>query len=611
MDQSRIRNFCIIAHIDHGKSTLADRFLEMTGTISRREMAEQVLDAMDLEREKGVTIKAKAVRMAFTAKDGQSYELNLIDTPGHVDFGYEVSRALAACEGALLVVDAAQGIQAQTLANVYLALEGDLKLIPVVNKIDLPSAEPERVAQELVDTLGFSPDEIMFASAKEGTGAGELLQAIVDRVPPPSGDAEAPLRALIFDSKYDAYKGVLAYCRVIDGRIDGRRKLRLMSNSLAVEPLEVGVFRPGLESMGALSTGEVGYVATGLKNVKDCRVGDTLTDDGHPAATPLPGYRPAKSMVFAGLYPQQGNEYPLLRDALDKLQLTDASLHYTPESSDALGFGYRCGFLGLFHMEIVQERLEREYGLDLLATAPSVEYQVTKTDSSEIVVDSPAELPVPQEIEQIREPWMDISVVCPDRYIGAVMELVTGNRGEFKRMEYLQHGVLQDDGSKKGEGRVLLEYRIPLSEILVDFYDELKSRTQGYASLDYTFSEYRPAPLVKLDILVNGEPVDALSLITHREAAVYQGRQLVEKLRSLIPRQMFDVPLQAAIGGRIVARETIRAMRKNVLAKCYGGDVTRKRKLLEKQKEGKKRMKRVGNVEIPQEAFMAVLRLDK
>jgi len=611
MDPSRIRNFCIIAHIDHGKSTLADRFLEMTGTISRRDMSEQVLDAMDLEREKGVTIKAKAVRMAYTARDGTAYELNLIDTPGHVDFGYEVSRALAACEGALLVVDAAQGIQAQTLANVYLAVEADLKLIPVVNKIDLPSAEPERVAQELVDTLGFSPDEIMFASAKEGTGAQELLEAIVERVPSPKGAPEAPLRALIFDSKYDAYKGVIAYCRVIDGRVDNKRKLRLMSTGFTVEPLEVGVFRPGLDPVAELTLGEVGYIATGLKTVKDCRVGDTFTDDGKPAAAALAGYRPAKPMVFAGLYPAQGNEYPLLRDALDKLQLTDASLIYTPESSGALGFGFRCGFLGLFHMEIVQERLEREYDLDLLATAPSVEYEVTKTNGEEITVDSPAELPPPQEIEQIREPWMNISVVTPDRYIGAVMELVTSNRGEFKRMEYLQHGVIQDDGGKTGEGRVLLEYRIPLSQILVDFYDELKSRTQGYASLDYSFSENRPAPLVKLDILVNGEPVDALSLITHRENASHQGRLLVEKLRSLIPRQMFDVPLQAAIGGRIVARETIRAMRKNVLAKCYGGDITRKRKLLEKQKEGKRRMKRVGNVEIPQEAFMAVLRLDK
>jgi GTP-binding protein LepA len=611
MEPGRIRNFCIIAHIDHGKSTLADRFLEQTGTISKRDMSAQVLDDMDLEREKGVTIKAKAVRMAFTAKDGVAYELNLIDTPGHVDFGYEVSRALAACEGALLIVDAAQGIQAQTLANVYLALEANLTLIPVINKIDLPSAEPERVAQELVDTLGFNADEILFASAKEGTGTHELLEAIVLRVPPPAADAVLPMRALIFDSKYDAYKGVIAYVRVIDGAMTARRKMRLMANNMTFEPIEVGVFRPALDPVPELMTGEVGYVATGLKNVKECRVGDTLTDDGKPADTALPGYRPAKPMVFAGLYPAAANEYTLLRDALDKLQLSDASLIYEPESSAALGFGFRCGFLGLLHMEIVQERLEREYDLNLLATAPSVEYQVTKTNGQEITIDNPAALPPPQEIGQIREPWMDISVVCPDRYIGPVMELVTTNRGEFKRMEYLQHSIVQDDGTKKGEGRVVLDYRIPLSEILVDFYDELKSGTQGYASLDYSFHEYRPAALVKLDILVNGEPVDALSLITHRENAAVQGRLLVEKLRSLIPRQMFDVPIQAAIGGRIVARETIRAMRKNVLAKCYGGDVSRKRKLLEKQAEGKKRMKRVGNVDIPQEAFMAVLRLDK
>jgi GTP-binding protein LepA len=611
MEPSRIRNFCIIAHIDHGKSTLADRFLEQTGTIARRDMAAQVLDAMDLEREKGVTIKAKAVRMAFAGADGVEYELNLIDTPGHVDFGYEVSRALAACEGAVLVVDAAQGIQAQTLANVYLAVDANLTLIPVINKIDLPSAEPERVAQELVDTLGFSADEILFASAKEGTGTKEILQAVIDRVPPPKADASKPLRALIFDSKYDAYKGVIAYVRVIDGRADTRGKMRLMSNNLSIEPLEVGVFRPALEPTNGLDTGEVGYVATGLKEVKQCRVGDTVTSDAHPAPEPLPGYRPAKPMVFAGIYPQMPNEYTLLREALEKLQLNDASLVYQPESSAALGFGFRCGFLGLLHMEIVQERLEREYNIPLLATAPSVEYQVTKTDGSEIVIDNPAELPAPNELAEVREPWMDISVICPDRYIGQVMELVTGNRGAFKRMEYLQHGIIQDDGTKKGEGRVLLEYQIPLSEILVDFYDQLKSRTQGYASLDYSFNAYRAASLVKLDILVNGQPVDALSLITHREEASVRGRQLVEKLRSLIPRQMFDVPIQAAIGGRIVARETIRAMRKNVLAKCYGGDVTRKRKLLEKQAEGKKRMKRVGNVEIPQEAFMAVLRLDK
>ncbi len=462
-----------------------------------------------------------------------------------------------------------------------------------------------------MDTLGFAADEIMFASAKEGTGTHELLQAIVDRIPSPADNVDNPLRALIFDSKYDAYKGVIAYVRVVDGIANSRRKLRLMATNLSVETIEVGVFRPALEPVSELGPGEVGYIATGLKNVKECRVGDTFTDDAKPATEALAGYRPVKPMVFAGLYPSSANEYTLLRDALDKLQLSDASLVYEPESSAALGFGFRCGFLGLLHMEIVQERLEREYDLNLLATAPSVEYQVTKTNGQEIVIDNPAELPPPQEIDQIREPWMDISIVTPDRYIGPVMELVTGSRGEFKRMEYLQHSILQDDGSKKGEGRVVLDYRIPLSEILVDFYDQLKSGTQGYASLDYSFSEYRAAPLVKLDILVNGEPVDALSLITPRENAAVQGRQLVEKLRSLIPRQMFDVPIQAAIGGRIVARETIRAMRKNVLAKCYGGDITRKRKLLEKQAEGKKRMKRVGNVDIPQEAFMAVLRLDK
>jgi len=607
MDQSLIRNFCIIAHIDHGKSTLADRFLEITGTIAAREMAEQVLDQMDLEREKGVTIKAKAVRLTYRAADGVDYELNLVDTPGHVDFAYEVSRALAACEGAVLVVDAAQGIQAQTLANVYVALEHDLTIVPVVNKIDLPNAEPQRVAAELVDSLGFREDEILYASAKEGTGTRDILDAIVQRVPPPAGRRDRPLRALIFDSKYDPYKGVIAYVRVVDGTLDGSRNLKLMAAERRVESLEVGVFRPGFSPTGVLDTGEVGYVATGLKNVKECRVGDTFTDWEQPAAEALPGYQPAKPMVFAGLYPAQSNEYGLLRDALEKLKLNDAALVFEPESSAALGFGFRCGFLGLLHMEIVQERLEREYGLNLLATAPSVEYQVTKTDGSEIVIDNPADLPPPNELAEVREPWMDISVICPDRYIGPIMELVTGRRGEFKRMEYLQHAA--SGGGAGGEARVLLEYRIPLSEILVDFYDQLKSRTQGYASLDYSLAGYRPADLVKLDILVNGQPVDALSLITSREKATSQGRELVEKLRRLIPRQLFDVPIQAAVGGRIVARETIRAMRKNVLAKCYGGDVTRKRKLLEKQAEGKRRMKRVGNVDIPQEAFMAVLRL--
>jgi GTP-binding protein LepA len=608
MDQRRIRNFCIIAHIDHGKSTLADRLIEVTGTLSEREMADQVLDSMDLEREKGITIKAQAVRMYHRAADGEEYELNLIDTPGHVDFSYEVSRALAACEGAILVVDAAQGIQAQTLANVYLAMEADLTLIPVLNKIDLPNADVDRVAGELADVIGFTREEMLAVSAKEGTGVGDLLEAIVARVPPPRGRPDMPLRALIFDSTYDSYKGVIAYVRVVDGALAVGRDLRLMSTARTVEPVEVGTFRPALLPAPALSTGEVGYIATGLKNVKECRVGDTFTDAAHPAAEALPGYQPAKPMVFAGLYPQQANDYPLLRDALDKLKLNDAALVYEPESSGALGFGFRCGFLGLLHMEIVQERLEREYGIDLLATAPSVEYEVTKTNGQTLTIDNPADLPPPQEVGEVREPWMNISVIAPSRYIGAVMELVTTRRGMFKKMDYLDHGRDQD-GAAGGDARVLLEYQIPLSEMLVDFYDMLKSGTQGYASLDYSFAHLAPSKLVKVDILVNGQPVDALSLITHADEAPRQGRQLVERLRSLIPRQMFDVPVQAAVNGRVVARETIRAMRKNVLAKCYGGDVSRKRKLLEKQAEGKRRMKRVGNVEIPQEAFMAVLRL--
>ncbi|MEX1252720.1 MAG: translation elongation factor 4 [Dehalococcoidia bacterium] len=623
MQRDLIRNFCIIAHIDHGKSTLADRFLEMTGLLrgSRGEQVEQVLDSMDLERERGVTIKAKAVRLPYRADDGVEYELNLIDTPGHVDFAYEVSRALAACEGAILVVDATQGIQAQTLANVYVALDHNLTIVPVVNKIDLPGADPEGVAQQICDVIGFDRDEVLLASAKEGTGTRDVLEAVVRRVPQPGGDEDAPLRALVFDSKYDSYKGVLAYVRVVEGAVQEGHPLRLMITASEIEALEVGVFTPGPSPVGGLATGEVGYVATGLKDVRQCRVGDTLTDSRRPASEPLPGYRSAKPMVFAGLYPTQPNDYPLLREALERLQLNDASLAFEPESSVALGPGYRCGFLGLLHMEIVQERLEREYNLELLITAPSVEYQVRRTDGQEIVVDNPADLPSPSEVLEIREPWMRITVVSPARYIGAVMELVTSRRGDFKKMEYLQGGKdgapattvpsNSDQQQAIGEGRVLLEYQIPLSEILVDFYDQLKSLTQGYASLDYVFSHYEPAKLVKLDILVNGQPVDALSLITHSAKAATQGRALVDRLRKLIPRQMFDVPLQAAIGGRIVARETVRAMRKNVLAKCYGGDVSRKRKLLEKQKEGKKRMKRVGNVEIPQEAFLAVLRLEK
>jgi len=614
MDRDRIRNFCIIAHIDHGKSTLADRFLEIAGLLgtTRGERVEQVLDSMDLERERGVTIKAKAVRLPYRAGDGRDYELNLIDTPGHVDFSYEVSRALAACEGAILVVDATQGIQAQTLANVYVAMEHDLTIVPVVNKIDLPGADAEGVAQQISDVIGFPREEVLLASAKEGTGCREVLDAVVRRVPPPGGDEHAPLRAMVFDSKYDSYKGVIAYLRVVDGTVGSEKPLRLMATQQTIEPLEVGYFTPEPMPAGRLTAGEVGYVATGLKDVRQCRVGDTLTSVEGAAASPLPGYQQAKPMVFAGLYPTQPNDYTVLREALEKLQLNDAALAFEPESSVALGPGFRCGFLGLLHMEIVQERLEREYGLELLMTAPSVEYEITKTSGEEIAVDNPADLPTPNEIAEIREPWMKISVITPDRYIGAVMDLVTRRRGEFLHMEYLQGTRNKKQGTRHealGEGRVVLEYRIPLSEILVDFYDQLKSMTQGYASLDYSFSHYAPAKLVKLDILVNGVPVDALSLITNSDKAHVQGRLLVDRLRRLIPRQLFDVPIQAAVGGRIVARETVRAMRKNVLAKCYGGDVTRKRKLLEKQKEGKKRMKRLGNVEIPQEAFLAVLKL--
>ena len=611
MDQSHIRNFCIIAHIDHGKSTLADRLLEITGTIGGREMSamggEQVLDSMELERERGITIKAAAVRMSWSASDGQPYELNLIDTPGHVDFTYEVSRALAACEGALLVVDASQGIEAQTLANVYMALDLNLQIIPVINKIDLASAEPERVAQELCEVIGFKMEEVLYVSAKEGTNVPQLLEAIVQRVPPPSGNPDAPLRALIFDSKYDSYKGVIAYVRVVDGRISGREPLRLMATHRTIEPLETGTFRPTFSPTDGLDTGEVGYIATGLKTVRDCRVGDTVTEEARPAPAPLPGYTAAKSMVFAGLYPSDAADYEMLRDALEKLHLNDAALNYGPENSVALGPGFRAGFLGLLHMDIVQERLEREYDLDILATAPSVEYRVKLTGGSEIAVDSPAEMPDPSKIEEVLEPWMTVSIVTPDRYIGAIMELVIGRRGVYTKTDYLEH----DTRVKPGERRVLLEYQMPLSEMLVDFYDELKSRTQGYASLDYAFSDYRPENLVKVDILVNSVPVDALSTLMHADLAQRQGRALVEKLRSLIPRQLFEVPIQAAIGGRIIARETVKALRKNVLAKCYGGDVTRKRKLLEKQKKGKKRMKRVGNVEIPQEAFMSLLRIGK
>jgi GTP-binding protein LepA len=596
-DQRRIRNFSIIAHIDHGKSTLADRLLETTRTVERREMMDQLLDSMDLEREKGITIKARAVRMLYEAKDGETYELNLIDTPGHVDFSYEVSRSLNACEGALLVVDAAQGIEAQTMANVYLALEQDLAIVAVINKIDLPNADPEKVSAEVGKFIGLLDDEMVYASAKTGIGIDAILEAIVQKMPPPAGNTGSPTRALIFDSHYDAYKGVIAYVKVVDGKIGGDDRVRLMASGKEADLLEVGFFGPGMTPVAGLSTGEVGYVATGLKSVQDVQVGDTITIADRAAIEPLPGYRPAKPMVFAGLYPTESNDYPLLRDALERLHLNDASLTFEPESSLALGFGFRCGFLGLLHMEIIQERLEREYNLDLLATAPSVEYEVVLHGGKTTTVDNPAEMPNPGEVEEIREPWMEISVIVPSRYIGSVMELVTGRRGLYKEMVYLD------------EDRVHLTFDMPLGELIVDFYDQLKSRTQGYASLDYQFKELQPSDLVKLDVLVNGAPVDALSLITHRDDAYPRGRELVSTLRELIPRQMFDVPVQASIGSRIIARETIRAMRKNVLAKCYGGDVSRKRKLLEKQKEGKARMKIVGNVEIPQEAFMAVLSL--
>ncbi len=606
-----IRNFCIIAHIDHGKSTLADRLLQATNTVDARDMVEQVLDSMDLERERGITIKAQAVRMSYTAADGQVYQLNLIDTPGHVDFSYEVSRSLAACEGALLIVDATQGIQAQTLANVYLAMEHDLEIIPVVNKIDLDIAEPERVSLEVQQAFGFNPDEVHMVSAKSGQGIDELLQSIVGRVPSPKGESDSPLRALIFDAKYDPYKGVVAYVRVLDGEVSSRGKIRVMSADKESEILEVGYFQPGPTKSTSLKRGEVGYVATGLKSVGDAPVGDTLTMAARPASEPLTGYETLKPMVFAGLYPADGEEYLALREALEKLQLNDAALTFTPESSLALGTGFRCGFLGLLHMDIVQERLEREYDVDLLATSPSVAYNILLTDGSEIEIESPAKLPQPQRIEDYREPWLDLSIITPAAYIGPIMELVQTRRGIFNKMEYLQYGNSVVGAGDGGDARVLLEYEVPLAEVLMDFYDQLKAKTSGYASMDYALSGYRSGDLVKLDILVAGEPVDALSIMIHRSEAARQGRALVDKLKELIPRQMFEVPIQAAIGNRIIARENIRALRKNVLAKCYGGDVSRKRKLLEKQAEGKKRMKRVGTVEIPQEAFLSILKVER
>ena len=597
MIEKFIRNFSIVAHVDHGKSTLTDRLLEITGTVAKREMVEQVMDQMELEREKGITIKAKAVRMLYQARDGNEYELNLIDTPGHVDFTYEVSRALSACEGAILVVDATQGVEAQTLANLYLALENNLVVIPVINKIDLPSARPDEIAQDIENLLALPAEDIIRASAKEGTGTGDILEAIVSKIPAPRGNPDAPARALVFDSHYDAYKGVVAYVRVVDGELHKGDKLRMMSNNQDIDALEVGIFRPKLVATDDLSAGEVGYVATGLKSVREVQVGDTLTVATNPASEPLSGFRPAKPMVFAGFYPVATNDYPLLRDALDKLKLNDAALTYEAETSAALGFGFRIGFLGLLHMEIIQERLEREYDLDLIATAPSVEYHVLKTDGEIAIVDNPAALPEPDKIEEIEEPWMKVSVFTPAQYIGTVMDLARNRRGEQSKLEYLD------------PERVRMDFLLPLSELIIDFYDQLKSRTRGYASMDYHFDGYRAAPLQKMTLLLNDEPVDALAMIVHKDYAYQRGAALAKKLKEVIPPQMFPVPVQAAIGGRIIARETIRAMRKDVLAKCYGGDITRKKKLLEKQKKGKKRMKQLGTVELPQEAFMAVLKL--
>ena len=609
MEPSRIRNFCIIAHIDHGKSTLADRFLEITGTVRGGDMKAQFLDSMDLERERGITIKGKAVTMSHTAPDGITYQFNLIDTPGHVDFSYEVSRALAACEGALLVIDASQGIEAQTIANTLLAMEYDLELIPVLNKVDLPQAEPDRVAAEIQQAFGFTKDEILYVSAKEGTGAKEILDAVVERVPAPSGVEEGPFRSLVFDSEFNSFKGIIAHVRTKDGTVRKNDKIRVMSSGRLAEVVEVGIFSPGPTPTESLSTGQVGYIATGFKEVRECSVGDTLTLDRIPAEEPLPGYVPVKSMVFAGLYPSDGEEYGSLRVALEKLQLNDASLSMEPESSSALGFGFRCGFLGLMHLEIIQERLEREYDLDLIITAPSVAYQVELTNGETVMIDSPAKLPSPNELSVIKEPMLDLTIVAPNRHVGALMDLMHSRRSEFKRMEYMQGGGTRRDGDSDDNdtSRVVMEYTVPLVELLADFFNQLKSKTQGYASLDYTFAGYQAAPLVKVDILVNHYPVEALSLILHRDAAVTQGRKIVEKLRGTIPRQQFEVPIQASIGSRIIARETVRAMRKDVLAKCYGGDITRKRKLLEKQKEGKKRLKMVGQVEIPQEAFLSIL----
>ena len=593
-----IRNFSIIAHIDHGKSTLADRLLEMTGTISQREMEEQLLDTMELERERGITIKAQSARLLYDAKDGHQYTLNLIDTPGHVDFNYEVSRSLAACEGALLIVDATQGVEAQTLANVYLALEHDLEIIPIINKVDLPSADPERVCKEIEDIIGLDTSEAVMVSAKTGLGVDKVLEAIVEKIPEPKDESDKPLRALIFDSHFDPYKGAIANVRIMEGSVKTGDRIRMMSSGKEFEVIETGVFLPHMYAVKSLECGSVGYFAASMKNVRDCRVGDTVTRADNPAHDALPGYRPATPMVYCGLYPVDTSEYDNLRDALEKLNLNDAALLYEPETSTALGFGFRCGFLGLLHMDVIKERLEREYGLSLITTAPSVIYHVYKTDGEMVAVDNPSLLPDTTKIEHIEEPFVKTTIIIPKDMVGTVMEISQNRRGQYVTMDYLD------------DTRVSLVYDLPLNEILYDYFDVLKSSTKGYASLDYELDGYRTSPMVKMDILINGEIVDALSVIVHKDFAARRGRGLVEKLRGLIPRQLFQIPIQAAVGNKIIARENVAALRKDVLAKCYGGDISRKRKLLEKQKEGKKRMKQVGSVEIPQEAFMAVLQVD-